>query len=464
MDSALSRRAVLGLAAAAGLTLTACSRAANDSDSAKSKTDDPVSIAADAYVFGYPLVLMHATKDAFGPVNRLQHARDLPDADDRLVVRMNTDTLYSLAWLDLSEQPLVLTVPAVEAGRYWIMQLLDAWTNTVHDPSSVNPRAEHAGPPFAYLITGPGWTGSVPAGLTRLDMPTPTVWLLGRIQVNGPADLAAVHAVQDGLRLDTLAAWTADPAAPTPGEPLALSGLGASPAKAVAALDGRTFFDRLCTLMAHDAPAAADAPALKRFATIGIRPGGSAGEMTGVDLDAAAAAGRKAVTRYVDPRGKTVNGWRFSLDVGVYGTDYETRAGTAMYALGANLARDAVYPTAQAQADDNGTPRRFRIRFPAGQFPPVDAFWSLTAYDADSFLVSNAAQIYSVGHDTPLTPGPDGSAEVVVQAADPGPAVPRANWLPIPVSGPFSLTLRLYAPRSEMLDGRWSPPALEPVT
>ncbi|WP_228566872.1 DUF1214 domain-containing protein [Nocardia sp. SYP-A9097] len=134
-----------------------------------------------------------------------------------------------------------------------------------------------------------------------------------------------------------------------------------------------------------------------------------------------------------------------------------------MTGLGANLPQDALYPTVFGMADENGTPRRFTITFPAGQLPPVDAFWSITAYDGDSFFVPNPANIYAVGHGIPPVPGPDGSVVFAIQSADPGPAVPQGNWLPIPASGKFSLTLRLYAPKPPAIDGTWQPPALTPV-
>ncbi|MEV6069945.1 DUF1254 domain-containing protein [Nocardia sp. NPDC052001] len=469
MDRAISRRAMLGLATAAGLSIAACSRSEESSGTSTTSTvssTDAVAIATDAYIFGYPLVLMHATADIGGPVNRFRHAQGLPTSADRLLVRTNLDTLYSTAWLDLSDSPMVLQVPAVERGRFWLMQLLDAWSNTVHDPGSVRPDSGRADPPFTYLISGPHWTGQVPDGVAHLRMPTVTAWLLGRVQVNGVADLPAVHAIQDQLRLAPLPSWLADRTALTPGVPIPQGQGGRSyPVKEVAALDGRRFFDRLCDLMSIDTPAEADAPALKRFAAIGIAPGGNVDALRLEDLDAAAAAARKAIAGYVDPGAYTRNGWLFHDNLGTYGTDYALRAGTALSGLGANLRRDALYPTtSDLSADNNGQPRSFRLRFDPGQLPPVDAFWSLTAYDSDDFLVANPAGIYTLGHQLPPVPGPDGSFEITVQNADPGPAVPHGNWLPIPASGTFSLTLRLYAPRPEATDGSWKPPELKPVS
>lgn len=469
MDRVLSRRTVLGLATAAGLTAaglgSACSRSGESASSATSSVSDKAAleIATDAYIFGYPLVLVHATKNSAGVLNTLRHARTLPDDEDRLITRANVDTLYSSAWLNLSGEPLILQVPAAEPGRFWLMQVLDAWTNTVHNPSSVRPGTPGAPPVFTYLISGPKWSGTVPAGVTHLPMPTDTSWVLGRVQVNGPDDVPAVLALQDRMRMQPLSAWLTDPAAPTPSGTIDLNQLNV-PSKEVAALDGRTFFNRLCTLMTVDPPAAADAPALRAFASIGIEPGGNTNELSIATLDAAAAAARKTIATHIDPSTKTEHGWLFSTALGRYGTDYDQRAAVALNGLGANLPEDALYPTTPAlSVMVNGKPRSFRLRFEAGQFPPVAAFWSLTAYDADNFLIHNPAEIYAVGHGIPVVPGPDGAVEIAVQNVDPGPAVPRGNWLPIPATGTFTLTLRLYAPKPEAIDGRWKPPELKPV-
>lgn len=459
----MSRRTVFGLAAGAAgaLALAACGK--SQDSGADSAADDPRAIATDAYVFGYPLVLMDATRAAFEsvtPVNRFQHARKLPTPERRDVVRLNLDTLYSIAWLDLSAEPMVLQVPEVEPGRYWLMQLMDAWTNTVHNPGSARPQVKEGAtaPPYTYAVTGPGWQGELPDGVTQLIMPTPTVWLLGRVQVNGVDDIPAVEAIQNQMRLVPLSNWNA--VTPAPVGTAVPSDTSTPPAKLVAAMTSDAFFARLCALMATNPPAPQDAPVMARFAEIGITPGGAVTGISTEDLNAAAAAGLQQIPTYKDPGRKIENGWEFATDLGAYGINYSLRALVAMQGLGANLARDAVYPSIFGTADAKGKPKSFRLRFPAGQTPPVDAFWSLTAYDADSYLFPNPADIHAVGHQVPPVLAPDGSLELVVQNADPGSAVPQGNWLPIPASGKFSLTMRLYAPKESVLSGDWQPPAL----
>ncbi|MET8778538.1 DUF1254 domain-containing protein [Nocardia sp. NPDC004654] len=467
----VNRRSLLGIGVtlAAGVALSAC-----DSDEQSSGTtattgtspsDDPTAVAADAYVFGYPLVLMDATRAAAGPPNIFIHADQLPTPDDRLVVRVNLDTLYSQAWLDLRPEPLVLQVPEMEPDRYWLMQILDAWTNTVHNPSSVRPDVQSGQqtPPFTYLLTGPEWSGEVPSGMTRLTMPTNTVWVIGRVQVDGDADIAAVRAIQEKMKLAPLSVWQADPGLATPSIVADESRLSANPSREVADMDGPSFFAVLSALMTANPPTPDDEPAVRRFATLGITPGGTPTAEAGV-LDAGVQAGKKQIADFRDPGSHNANGWKYSTDLGDYGTNYPLRASTSYFALGANLPEDALYPTFTGTADTDGAAQRFRLHFSADQLPPVDAFWSITAYGADSFLIPNPANIYFVGHQIPITKNADGSADIAVQNADPGPAVPAGNWLPIPAAGKFSLTMRLYAPKTEAVEGKWEPPALEKVS
>ncbi|MBL1078693.1 DUF1254 domain-containing protein [Nocardia sp. 2] len=460
---AFSRRAWLGLAltTTAALGLAACGKSSDDGGTAPS--DDPKAIAADAYTFGYPLVLMDATRaqaEALTPVNQFQHASTLPTPERRDVVRLNLDTLYSIAWLDLTAEPIVLQVPGMESDRYWLMQIMDAWTNTAHNPGSAHPQPNSgaASPPFTYALTGPGWSGRLPEGVTPLPMPTPTVWVLGRVQVNGDADIPNVRAIQQRMKLVPLSAWNAGQ--PAPVAPVVPVDLSVPSAKQVDAMDPRSFFAKLCALLAIDPPAAADAPAMERFAKLGIKPGGSVTGISDDDLAAAVQTSKKQFADYQDPAQKNENGWQFATDLGAYGTDYQLRAMVALKGLGANLAEDAVYPSLFGTADTDGTPNRYRLHFPAGQLPPVAAFWSLTAYDAESYLIPNPANVYAIGHQIPVTPNPDGSLDLAVQSADPGASVPVGNWLPIPASGPFSLTMRLYAPKDSVLKGDWQVPAL----
>jgi hypothetical protein len=458
----VSRRTALGIAATsvAAFGLAACGEAEHRNPVPR----DAATIAKDAYEFGYPLVLMDVTRmaaEASTPVNRFEHASSLPTPAQREVVRLDRDTLRSTAWLDLANEPMVLSVPAMEGGRFWLAQVLDAWTNNVHNPSGRRPQARSVLAPYTYAVTGPGWSGDLPAGLTPLPMPTPTVWLIVRIQVDGESDLPAVRSLQRRLRLAPLSAWVAgtEPPAAPPRE-----GIAQPPPEWVDEMDPKVFFDRMCALMAVDPPARADEPAMRRFETIGIRPGGAVEGLSDVELAAAVDTAQQQIPVYLGARTVNENGWLIDPDVGRFGTNYLLRAAIARVALGASPAQDAFYPTlfASTGTGDGGT-GRFRLHFAPGQLPPVDNFWSLTAYDADSYLVPNPAEIYAVGHPKPVMLNPDGSTDIAVQYTDPGPSVPAGNWLPIPEAGQFSLTLRMYAPKEEAIHGRWRPPPLVSV-
>ncbi|MFE7802154.1 DUF1254 domain-containing protein [Nocardia sp. NPDC057440] len=463
----LSRRTMFGVAAAtvASASLAACGTSEKSSSTSENlPPEDPKAIATDAYIFGYPLVLMDVTRVAaekITPTNTFQHAAGLPTSDRRDAVRPNLDTLYSAAWLDVSTEPMVLQVPAIEPGRYWLIQLLDAWTNTVHNPSSVRPQVkpDAPAPPYIYAVTGPQWTGSLPEGVTQLSMPTPTVWLISRIQVNGIDDAPAVQAIQQQLKVIPLADWVAGKAAPASATTPTRDSAD-PPSKQVVEMDASTFFKRLCAVMVVNPPRPEDQLAMNRFAAIGIRPGGSVTGISDEDLTAAADRAKQVIPANADPSAVNQNGWVFDREIGTYGTNYPLRANVAWHGLGANLPEDAIYPTLFGSADLNGVPANFRLHFPPGGLPPVEAFWSLTAYGVDGFLVPNPANIYSIGHQVPVVLNTDGSLDLAIQHPDPGPRVPTGNWLPIPESGQFSLTMRLYVPKAVALDGQWKPPVL----
>ncbi|MDE1669238.1 DUF1254 domain-containing protein [Nocardia gipuzkoensis] len=462
----VSRRTAFGIAATsmAAFGLSACGGSDGEDSAPGSVPGDAATIAKDAYEFGYPLVLMDVTRTAAEettPVNGFEHAASLPTPAQREVVRLDRDTLRSTAWLDLTSEPMVLSVPVMDSGRFWLVQVLDAWTNNVRNLSSVRPQATSAA--LLYAVTGPGWSGALPDGLAALPVPTPTVWLIVRIQVDGENDLPVVRSLQQEVKLVPLSAWVAGTEPPAPA---ARPGRASAqpPPERVAEMDAGVFFDRMCQLMSVDPPAAEDAPAMRRFAEIGIRPGGAVEGVSDIDLAAAVDSAQQQISVYLGARTVNENGWLVDPDVGRYGTNYLLRAVVARIALGASLAEYAFYPTLFASTDAGDGAGRFRLHFAPGQLPPVDDFWSLTAYDGDSYLVSNPAGIYAVGHPAPVVLNPDGSSDIALQYTDPGPTVPAGNWLPIPESGQFSLTLRLYAPKAEAIQGRWRPPPLEPAS
>ena len=431
-------------------------------------------IARDAYYYAFPIVLMDITMrqstnvpDATSvlmraPLGQFAHVRSFPPADARDVVRINFDTLYSFAWIDLSAGPVVLSVPDSH-GRYYLMPMLDMWTDVFAVPGSRTTRGEARD----FALVPPGWEGRLPAALTPIRAPTPTVWILGRVQTNGPADYAAVHAVQDAMTLTPLADWGSTAAAPAPHPVDPAIDATTEPVRQALAIDGVAMLERLAELLKTNPPHGNDYPILFELAQLGLRPGaeldaGSLPPEIAAAIEAGAKAAQADMIASVQSIGIPVNGWSVLLDnVGTYGTSYRQRAIVALAGLGANLPADAIYPT--AFTDGDGQPldgaRSYVLHFAKGGLPPADAFWSLTMYDSQSFQVPNPLDRFALGDRDQLTTNPDGSLDIYFGGASPGPGK-QANWLPAPANGPFNVTMRLYSPRQEALSGAWAPPPI----
>ncbi|WP_336084319.1 DUF1254 domain-containing protein [Nocardia sp. SSK8] len=463
----LSRRALFGLGAAASVVvaLPGCGR--GDPLPTPAPTTGPtdvVATAADAYVFGYPMIMLDIMRAVSAPTNVLDHST-LPDPHDRGVARLSHDMVYTQAWLDLSVEPMVLQLPGVEDDRYWVFQLLDGWGNTVHDLTSKDPRTtvDADGPPYTYLIAGPQWSGPAPAHMVELRIPTALSTIVGRVQINGPEDAPRIGELQRQMKLVPLRAWEQGRFDATLTRVHQIDRGTEPPVKRIAALDGRTYFNRMCRLMLTNPPATDDAPLMRQLATIGIQPGGNVDELPDGPLDDAVREAHHRIDTWQDPTARQVNGWDIPTQLSDFGTDYLRRAALTMRSPGFAPVRDVLYGTiwSAPTTDDAGNPLRYRIRFAPGQWPPTHAFSSITAYDTQGFLVPNPDQIYSVGHIPRVVPARDGSVEIVIQNADPRPDTPAGNWLPIPATGEFSLTLRLYAPKETALEGQWSPPPME---
>jgi len=420
-------------------------------------------LGAEGFMFGYPLVIMDLTRAGteatVGPPNQLKRVRAFPDAQFKEVVRPNVDTLYTSAFIDMAQGPFVFEMPAQDQ-RYELMPLMDGWTNVIAAPGTRTLGAAGG----RFLLAGPGWSGAVPEGLRLLRAPTRMIWLIGRTQTNGAADYATVHRLQDGIRLRTLADWGSgiDPPAPAW---QAAAARPAPPVQQMRALGSEEFFSRLALLMVDNPPAAADAPMLAKLARIGVVPGQPPdwGPLDRMAVSLGRWIAERRVRRELAQPRDLVNGWSTPPSMlGDYGTHYNMRAVVAMVGLGANLPADATYPN--ARVDGDGQPlhgsQRYRLHFAPGQLPPARAFWSLTAYGADDFLIANPLNRHALGDRDPLVFNADGSLDLWVQA-DPPPADQLANWLPVRHGEPFLLNARLYWPKPEALDGRWHMPPVQ---
>lgn len=433
-------------------------------------SDEAREIAASAYVYFYPLVTMDITRRQAtnvtpgaaralsAPMNQFFNAPEYPPADFKLVVRPNFDTLYSSAWLDLTKEPIVLSLPDTH-GRYYLMPMMDMWTDVFASPGwrTTGTLAR------SFLIVPPGWTGTVPSGMTRIDAPTPYVWILGRTQTNGPPDYAAVHEIQRRYVLTPLSQWGKAPGPPRFKTDPTID-MKTPPKAQVDAMSGQTFFTYAAELLKAHPPHLTDEPMIASLRRIGFTAGRSLNFAT-LDpvarqaLSAAPAAGKQLMAQEAPRMASVANGWQMNLDsIGVYGDNYVKRAITAEFALGANTPEDAVYPfnLFDGSREKLSGANKYRIHFAAGSYPPARAFWSVTLYDSDGYPVANQLNRFSLSSWMPLVKNADGSLDLYVQHDDPGQAA-DANWLPAP-SGPFNLTMRIYAPTAAVLYGQWAPP------
>ena len=477
-DRRILRPVFLASIAALALALIAlCGTGARAQGGAALSAADATAIGTDAYIYGYPLVTMEYTRRVLtnvaeasaikAPMGQLARARTYPNAQFRDVTAPNADTLYTSGWLDLSKEPYVLSLPDAH-GRYYLFPMLDAWTTVFEVPGK---RTTGTGPQ-TYAITGPGWSGTLPAGVTQYKAPTSMVWILGRIYCTGtPADYKAVHEMQDQISLVPLSAY-GKPYTPPAGSVDPTVDTKTAVRKQVNDLDAATYFALMAQLMKDNPPTAADAPIVAKMAKIGIVPG-QPFELGKLPADVQEALKKvpkdatEKVIGYFKDAGKRENGWAYFTHTGIYGTDYVNRALVTAVGLGANRPQDAVYPISENDAD--GKPysgaNKYVMHFDQGKLPPVDGFWSLTMYNAGYFFVENPLNRYSISARNKLKKNADGSVDLYLQHESPG-KDKESNWLPAP-SDRFILMLRMYWPKENppsLLDGTWSIPAVKPAS
>jgi hypothetical protein len=428
-------------------------------------------IVRDAYVYAYPMVLTDLSlrqqtnfveptgKLAQAPLNQFSHAREFTPPDWKVVVRPNVDTLYSPATLDLGPEPIVLSVPATD--RYFVMPMMSLWTDIFAVPGT---RTTGRNTARDFLIVAPNWRGAPPSGLEIIRSPTRIMNIGGRTQTNGAADYANVHKIQAGYKLTPLSAWGKGTYTP----PAALVDPGLDmvtpPPAQVERMDAAAFFARFAELLKDNPPGPFDYPMLHRLERVGFTAGRSFDlALAPPDIKRAfergAADGKVSVTSLGEAAGgKGAKGWVYTTRSGAYGVDYSYRAAIAYCCLGENLPQDAVYPSLAVDSEGRQLDGRYNytLHFAKGKLPPVDAFWSVTAYDAVGYLIPNTINRQALGDRDRLVSGGDGSIDLYIQAASPGPAS-QTNWLPV-AKAPFTLLIRLYSPKSEVLDGSWSPP------
>lgn len=435
--------------------------------------DEAKSIAEEVYIYGYSLVTMEYTKRVmtnveeagakFAPVGQFGRMRSYPTPEDKEVTAPNADTYYTLAWLDLSKEPMVLTKPDF-GDRYYLLPMLSGWTDVFSVPGA---RTE-GGAAKNFLITGPGWSGQVPEGMQEIKSPTSITWILGRIYCTGtPEDADKVHALQDQMTLTPLSAFGKPYTAPkgTVDPSVDMKTPVREQVHALAVVD---YFKLLAQLLKTNPPAASDTAMVAKMAKLGIVPGE---DFDASKLDTAVVSAINSVAKPTQEKimsslpefGKMVNGWSFIPQTGNYGDRYLFRALVTAIGLGANLPEDAIYPV--AQKDINGEvfsgANKYVIHFEKGQTPPVKGFWSLTMYDDAYFFVPNALNRYTLSSRYDFKYNKDGSLDFYIQKNNPG-KDKEANWLPCPDAG-FILMFRFYWPDQAILDGSWKLPEVKKV-
>ncbi|MEV4948970.1 DUF1254 domain-containing protein [Streptomyces sp. NPDC053755] len=443
------------------------------------QTGNLADLAADAYVYGYPLVFDVSMISAFmhkgfgslppTPFNRFGHSTKLATPDAHFV-SVNNDTVYSIAQVDLTGGPVLLHVPDT-AGAYYVLQFVDAWSNNFAYLGKRATGTEEGD----WLVTPPGWPGPAPGGVREvIEAPTTVISIVGRNACDGPEDLPRVRALQQQLTLTPLDEAARGTGLPTPDPDVP---------------EELRFYEQLRVWMAGFPPAGPDQDYQKRFAPLrlldeGPSPYAHAEPALVKALTEGLASGKARVEAAANapvegehpPGAWVMNPHLFDYNLDHFGVgtldtpqwriadremSYLVRAGAARSALWGNHGYEAVYAHTFTDADGeqlHGS-RSYTLRFE--RQPPVESFWSVTMYDTpDYYLVDNPAGRYSLGDRTPgLVYDEDGSMTVVIQRERPENPTEAANWLPAP-DGDFRPMIRLYTPSPSVLDGTYRLPSI----
>jgi hypothetical protein len=461
--------AVLALAVVSP-SFAADDKKAISADEAKAK--QAYSLGVQAYIWGYPMVVMQRSSDAmtkggdapvtpdvfnksgklFAPVNEVASAWGMLGPKFSAVQSGNSDTQYSVTWFDVAAEPYVLQIPDAK-GRYYTYQFIDAWTNNFHYASTRTMGSQKQ----SYAIVAPGWKGALPADVIRVDTPTPTGFVIGRWFVADEKDVKAVNKIQEQVSMTPLSSW---------GKSYTPPKVKVVPAKKYTG--DLAFFEQLGDTLVVNGALPTDRGILGLLENIGLTTDG------GFDPSGLSDAEKKSLAQAVTDgeamlaaksadMGKTVNGWQLSPVLREYfGTNYLFRAAIGYQAMFVNTPIEAYYPGAFKDADGkvlDGSSGKYTITFPKGKTPPVGAFWSVTLYDAKKrLMVENKLNRYKIGSADKLTAEKDGSTVLYIQAESPG-KDKEPNWLPAPKE-PFYLLMRMYQPDIEVLNGQYEIPGV----
>lgn len=431
-------------------------------------------IAKQAYIYGFPLVDHYRVQYTYfqdrqhpefkAPWNTLHNNARIYTPDDKAFPSPNTDTPYSQLGADLRAEPLVLTMPAVEQGRYYSAQFVDAYT---YNFGYVGSRTTGNGP-GTFLLVGPDWKGAVPQGIDRvLRSETSFAFVFYRTQLQGADDLENVKKVQAGYKVQTLSAYLGQPA---PAAPPAVD--FRVPLSAEAERNSLDFFKQLNFVLGYCPTHPSEAELMSDFAKLGVGPGQTFNENEFTeDVREAIKAGVADAWKDFDALGQQVARGEVSTSLflgsrAFLGNNYLYRMRATVTGLYGNDREETLYPPFYLDTDGqklDASKHSYQLRFAPGQLPPVNAFWSLTLYDTQRFLVANPLNRYLINSPmlNNLKRDDDGGVTLYIQHQQPDPAH-QANWLPAP-DGPFYIAGRLYWPKPEALDGRWQAPKVQRI-
>jgi hypothetical protein len=479
----LTKRDLLRSAAAAVITAP---MAKSVPASAQNKAEWPSlleakDIAEEGFIYGLPLVMNYAVMQEFAvdensgqfkaPFNKINNQHRVATPEDTAVITPNSDTPYSMLWLDLRAEPMVISVPMVAKDRYYSVQLIDGNT---YNYGYIGSRATGTDP-GDYLVVGPGWKGGTPAEIKKVfQSTTPFTLALFRTQLFNAGDMSNVEKIQAGYEAQPLSAFFKQPAPP------AAPKIDFLPATTAGIKDN--FFQYLDAALQYVPVTPQDAAIRAKLTRIGIGPGKTF-EFKDLSLEHKAAIlvamkqGDDKVDKWLAGGMKNINGWRvgaFFGDETFYNGDWLMRASAAKGGLYGNDAVEAMYPYARTDAAGeplDGSKHKYTITFPPGELPPVNAFWSVTMYDGKSqFLIKNQINRYLINSPmlSAMKKDTDGSLTLYIQKDNPG-ADKEANWLPAPDDRIY-LVLRLYWPKPtppSILpagEGTWKPPGVKQVS
>jgi hypothetical protein len=431
-------------------------------------------IAKEAYIYGYPMVDGYRIQYAYcvdrenpefkAPWNQLRNIPRVFTPEDKAVQTPNSDTPYSMVGLDLRAEPMVLTVPPIAKGRYFSIQLIDEYT---HNFAYIGSRAT-GNDGGSFLIAGPGWKGRTPKGVKQvIRSETELVLAVYRTQLFNPGDLENVKKVQAGYSAQPLSAFLGQPA------PKAAPAIDfIKPLTPATQKTSPEFFDILNFILQFCPTVPSEKDLMARFARIGVGAGKT------FDAEKLSPEMKTAIAQGMTDAWADFAGLKKRFDAGevtsgdAFGTrehlknNYLYRMAAAVLGIYGNSAQEAMYPMYGVDADGQKLDgaNRYTLRFAPGQLPPVNAFWSLTMYEMPaSLLVANPLNRYLI--NSPMLPqlkkDADGGLTLLIQNESPG-ADREANWLPAP-KGPFFMAMRLYWPKAEAIEGKWTAPPVVKV-